>query len=563
MIGALLVLTAGGGLAYAQYTAAQTAEAELHKSAQALKDCLLRGPLDEPETPLLRFRRLQLEAISLPDAEIELKRDQVWPLACKDQSLKLKERQEEERAEALSNLTDFVASTSSRFEDPTRAMLPAFEIIEQIVPGAAHSTKSEKLTPSVLNVNSLSKIKSLSPHGTALSRSYTEENPGLSLPVLIAEENLKAPVLCQFSKDAAAECQELSGLSKVSGHGLRLLGTSDENSKTLIFAGRRGSEGVYVAGEDKPIESIYSYGGYASKSGAAGILGWRKEKREAALILRNEAGQVRETALNPNFRVGNYFYNAQLMWDNVVVRGITPDNQRRLFTMPIEDSSGRDFSMADVGELSEPGWVRNGEEEQPHITGCRSKNATILRVRGRHNDFLTFRVGSDFTMPVYGPTWGVLGCHGSTATMTTAAYAKKGTKVLHSVCTSAGCKRREFEASALDRDSTPLRPVDARDVHAVDLAGRILVVWKAGDRGGLRMRLAEPDLFEQTQDVIIFDDLVSENGLSDMSSILGFRLYSREDFAVLMMSTMAGLYAFHISPDGEIEPFQLKKSSYE
>jgi len=143
--------------------------------------------------------------------------------------------------------------------------------------------------------------------------------------------------------------------------------------------------------------------------------------------------------------------------------------------------------------------------------------------------------------------------------MTMAAYAERGTALLHSTCTSAGCRDRRFKESVLDRDSTPLRPTDVSHVHAVDLAGQILVVWKAGERGGLRMRMASPELFEKQKDVVLFDDLVAGGKVSDMSSILGFRLYSRQNFAVLLMSNVAGLYAFRIEPGGQVTPFQVKK----
>ena len=42
------------------------------------------------------------------------------------------------------------------------------------------------------------------------------------------------------------------------------------------------------------------------------------------------------------------------------------------------------------------------------------------------------------------------------------------------------------------------------------------------------------------------------------STILGFRLYSRERFAVLLLSTLAGVHAFRIDTEGKLKPWSLK-----
>jgi hypothetical protein len=40
-------------------------------------------------------------------------------------------------------------------------------------------------------------------------------------------------------------------------------------------------------------------------------------------------------------------------------------------------------------------------------------------------------------------------------------------------------------------------------------------------------------------------------------SLLGFRLYSREHFAVLLLSSIAGVHAFRIDSDGSVKPFEV------
>jgi hypothetical protein len=77
---ALLVLLGGIGAAV---SAQRTAKKELESSVDRLRACLLVGPLDAQETPALRFRRLQLHALTRSDAERVVGVDKAWPFKCR------------------------------------------------------------------------------------------------------------------------------------------------------------------------------------------------------------------------------------------------------------------------------------------------------------------------------------------------------------------------------------------------------------------------------------------------------------------------------------------------
>jgi hypothetical protein len=345
----------------------------------------------------------------------------------------------------------------------------------------------------------------------------------------------------------------------VHGHGLRLLGTSDPDAPNLVFAGKRGSEGVFVIGAEAPVDRMYSYGGYSSREGVISVLGWDEAARGMVLTQKTAALAAVRTPLKPNFRVGNFFYGSQLLWDQVLVRGITPDDERRLFVLPLSQKDKHSFELVDIGELPEPGLIRPGEEQQPHLTGCRTEKATVIRVRGNSSDFLTFRINGRFSEPVEASASGVLGCYGTTATIVQVRHGSGGsTRLYHDTCTSAGCVRAVLGGEALDGSSSDLRPREPSDVAAVDLEGKLLAVWLAGERGGLRMRIGEPDKFAHAPDVVVLDDHIFEHKTCRDGTILGFRLYSRERFAMLLLSTMAGVHAFRIDPDGGIKPWHLK-----
>jgi len=555
--GLLLALIAGGLALWSQQRAARR---ELDGAVDSLRDCLLTGPLDEKESVTLRFRRLQLRALAHPDAELVTDAVKIWPFSCRSATgaaqAALKDSATETQLATLSALGKFLGPQSAVSRDASAIAEAALRTLNE-VHDAPVRKGSEPLPPSVPNVDSIVASTPLSQKGASFSRTYTEDNPGLSLPVLIDDQDLPAPIVCSFRDSLEAQCRTLSELAAVHGHGLRLLGTSDPDAPNLIFAGNRGSEGIFVAGSATPIDHLYSYGGYSAKDGSLSVLGY--EEAEHGMVLAQKAGAnaVVRTSLKPNFRVGNYFYGSQLLWDQVLVRGVTPDNERRLFTLPLDKKDKSSFELADIGELAEPGLIRPGQQAEPHLTGCRTEQATVVRVRGYDHDFLTFRINGKFSMPVPSSTEGVLSCYGSTATLVWATRAAP-LRVAHETCTSAGCQLAVVTEKELDHETTELRAKDNASLAAVDLAGRLLVVWLAGERGGLRLRMASPEAFGHATDTVIFDDHVSNAKVVEASTILGFRLYSRASFAVLLLSTLAGVHAFHIDPSGTIAPFEIK-----
>jgi hypothetical protein len=558
--GGLALLVIGGGLVF--WSQQRTARRELEGAVNELRGCLLGAPLDAHETVPLRVRRLQLHALAHSDAELVAAGERLWPFSCRQPTLRaiaaVKDVATEQQQKSLTDLSAFLGPQNAVSRDASTITSAVAATLDAIYP-APVSKGAEALPAAALNADTIAAIAPLSRKGASFSRTFTEDNPGLSLPVLIDDQDLPAPILCQFHPELDAACRTLGELSQVHGHGLRLQGTSDPDAPNLIFAGNRGKEGIFVAGSAAPIDHLYSYGGFSEKDGSASVLGYDEEQHGMVLVQKSSAGRIVRTPLKPNFRISNYFYSSQLLWDQVLVRGVTPDNERRLFTLPLTTKDNGSFELADIGVLPEPGEIRSGEEAQPHLTGCRTEQATVVRVRGSEHDFLTFRINGAFSMPVLSSTDGVLGCYGATATLVWLRQASSSALHLqHETCTSAGCGITVVTEKEIDHESSELRVKDPKDLAAVDLAGKLLVVWVAGERGGLRFRMAAPEAFAQASDTLIFDDHVVDGKVVDTSTILGFRLYSRASFAVLLLSTLAGVHALRIDPTGTLAPFVIK-----
>ena len=115
-------------------------------------------------------------------------------------------------------------------------------------------------------------------------------------------------------------------------------------------------------------------------------------------------------------------------------------------------------------------------------------------------------------------------------------------------CTAAGCKQNEARMPTFE-------PFKTKDGETVDLAGKVLAVGTTEDDGGVRYRHDEPRLLaERGKDKLLFDDRVSGGAFQPQSSVLGMHLYTRGKFAVLIMSTPAGIAALYFDQHGKPWP---------
>jgi hypothetical protein len=183
---------------------------------------------------------------------------------------------------------------------------------------------------------------------------------------------------------------------------------------------------------------------------------------------------------------------------------------------------------------------------------------TVVRVKGYNNDFMSFLTGNAWSQPVSPQmTGGTLSCHGSEAVITRLEIAAQErahkTSVTQSRCTTAGCRAHVVQMDPILKGRFELAPREGH-VDAVALNEKLLIVWAAGERGGVRMRLAPADQIAKAADVILFDDLVKDGQLQKLSSLLDLRLFSRPGFAVLILSTVAGVHALRIDDGGKVTP---------
>src|SRR3984957_16121848 len=253
-----LLAIAGGGLvvvataiAIATTTAHRNEVQTLTSAVGTLETCLLRQPLAPGETASLRLRRLQLATVG---AVTHPPPDHARPSMCSQPArvvihLMKGEGSSEADLKALTDLAAHLDQQGSILADLSDDVDAASAALARLAPSAAPASTDPLPPKASFTVDDLRAVPPLSKDGTSLGSTFTEDNPGLSLPVLIDDKDMpEAPLLCTFRESsAAASCRSLKTLRSAAQQGLRLLGTSDESVDPLVFAGRRGSEGVYSA----------------------------------------------------------------------------------------------------------------------------------------------------------------------------------------------------------------------------------------------------------------------------------------------------------------------------
>jgi hypothetical protein len=200
-------------------------------------------------------------------------------------------------------------------------------------------------------------------------------------------------------------------------------------------------------------------------------------------------------------------------------------------------------------------------QDLPHVTACRMPEALVVRVKGSDEQYTAFNVDGVWKPPVASPgRYGVLTCARGRAVMTDLSLDNKDGKYWPNVrqnrCSPAECSSSTVAFKDMLMLVPHLAPIDKNQVTAAELDGELVLLWGAGERGGLRMRVAPADAIGKTPDRVVFDDLLDKGKFGTVSTLLGTKLLSDGRHAILFLSTSRGIYAFSVGPKGALTPMQ-------
>jgi hypothetical protein len=362
------------------------------------------------------------------------------------------------------------------------------------------------------------------------------------------------PTLCTIA--ATASCRPLPEPLRPAAGALRLVGTVEEGAAPVVVGERHGAGGVFRSDTGERLGEFAVYGAFAKKDGSTSLVGY-DEGRNKLVVSRHAAGGAPfEERVDPNGNTGNGYYNLGLLWDQLVWKAVTPEDQLHVFARKV-GADGRLGPSADLGHISEPSRVENKEDEEPHVTGCRTSEGLVARVKGWVSQFLLFHTAGQWSFPVrVSHRGGMLTCRGAEATVTRIdeRIAGGGGRVSQFRCTAAGCKPASAKGADLVGTMRELAPADAAQTAAADLDGKLLFVWVAGTDGGLRMKLSPIESIAQAQDVVLYDPLVKDAKVGNVSTLYDMRLFVRGGVAFLLLGTASGVHVLRVEPDGKFVP---------
>jgi hypothetical protein len=211
----------------------------------------------------------------------------------------------------------------------------------------------------------------------------------------------------------------------------------------------------------------------------------------------------------------------------------------------------------DVGQVGEAPGVESAGEVS-HLLGCRSlgaDGATIaLRVRGWDVDYFSFHHGDAWSPPVelQGGA-GTLSCRGTEAVLVDRRghvedEVYRGT-LTESRCTPAGCRTRAVDLGDVVGDAPGRAPERAADVSAAAVDDKLLVLYRAGETGGVRVRVAPIDALRTADETVFFDDRRDRRALRHESSLLDMAVRSVPGGALTLLVTTEGTFLYRIDAE--------------
>jgi hypothetical protein len=567
-VGIAVVVLAGAGGASAVYVA-RKARAEIQLAFDRTATCLVGGaPTDAPGA---RVRNSQLVAMSVPELKRSSPELGPWPGRCAARTHALAEAVKSgggsaALAEAAEKLGKGVGLGDSVTADLAPLVDNLFKAAaaEKLTAAPAADVPPPPVPAQPMTLATLPKEARLFGGPLALSSVFRQPFGDGSIRFVVDDKDFAwGPLACELTDGAhAISCAKIPAPAAALSPALRFWGTTSPKAKPFVFAGDRGKAGIFRSDTGARVVDKLEYGAYGASAlddGSLGYLVWNDKPPATHFVRVAPDGARKESLVVARKESGNPYYSSSIFWSYVAYKSVKKDSEGiRLVVREIE-AAGTLGAPVDVGRIDEVGQIEGGEKEEPHLTACRSGDTTVIRAKGWRNTFITFLVAGKWTAPVEAPgLGGQLQCRPGEAIVSrvwggTVGSGYKGGVDLRR-CTVSGCDDRSVVVHKALGDNKDVLPRDAKDVKAVDVDGKVLLVWSAGDRGGLRMRLAQPQELAGAADEVLYDDHIKDGAFRDESTMVGFDVWPTAHGALLLIGTTAGVYAYVLDANGKRTP---------
>ncbi|WP_394844715.1 hypothetical protein LZC95_47675 [Pendulispora brunnea] len=233
-------------------------------------------------------------------------------------------------------------------------------------------------------------------------------------------------------------------------------------------------------------------------------------------------------------------------------------------------SPSRRVRIAAQGDFDDVARAQEASNAPPSLGRCRANGTDVLAVGSSWGHiYLSFLGTRGWSPPVwYNGYVSQLQCAAGEAILTGVepSFFEQRAHPLPFVdgvlreihCTDVACTSKSMRLAERPYHSSDILPADHDSVATAYLDGKLLVVWSAGTRGGLRMRMAPIESIMSVPDTVLYDDHVRAGSFQDISTLHGFRLVPFASGALLFLETVEGTFALRIGSTGALEPLPSK-----
>jgi hypothetical protein len=575
-----VVAIAAGSYGFNYYSREQAAAA-VRDDWSAVARCLVGEPLRPEDSASMRFRGAQLASLTHADLKRAPAKGAPWPDRCATVAHRLSESlsasgqadaEGKELAAAVAALAKGLEDKQAYAKDLSAELDTTWAAATALglQAGAAPSVEEPPAPARPLSVDSMTTVPPLFNGPFNLSALSVEAPAEGVVHLGAALKELDAPMLCRFEATDAGACRALGGdAAKIPSGALRLLGTSEVGASPMLFAGERGEKGVFRSKDGKELAATHALGGYAGKDGFQALLSFDARTKRLSMLRVAGDRSLTQPVVAAQFRLQlqEPKVDAQMLWGHLVVRGTNVHDEVWMAGARVPPTGRLLDEVKPIGQLGDKGKGLSPPPRpkgNPRVSGCRTNAGVVARVDNGRDEYLSFYAEGQWSKPVrVSSAGGTLSCRRGEAAITRidtgAAGSPLETAITHHRCNAAtGCKPKTIKLSDLLAGEHALAPTSL--LEATDLGGKLLVVWKAEQRGGVRMRLAPTDQVSKQADIVLFDDLVKDGKVLGVSTLRDMRLLSAGSFALLLLSTDTGVHALRIESNGKVTPVPVNRN---
>jgi hypothetical protein len=563
VFGGIGVVVLGGAIFAIARTVDARETAAREGALGALGTCLLGAePLKDGELASARLANIKLGVVGVPLEKRSKGGELGWPASCSAHAYELKEHAGDTPLGAAADVLGKALRSDSNATGDLHAEVDkvwaeaAAAKVKGVPPeGAAAAPKPAVPLFTAEQFKALPKFLS----GTfSLANVREETASGAKLHFLIDQKDTSdGPVICTANgTDPVVKCMKAPEAVATMSPGLRLVGTTEDLARPFFFAGDRGQLGIFPPDGKHAIAATVAYGASARADGSIVFTTRKDNSKELRLVFQPAVGPTGEQSL---LQPTDYDLPGQtgLFWDWVISRSpAKTGSPSHVFARKVDGSVIK--PAVDVGELDEPAPLDKSERDAAQVTGCKSDEALVARVRGQKTDAVAFYAGGRWSSPVKATTHGgALTCHGLEAIAITVDHSPDRDKdyptITQAKCNTSGCTSTKVDMRQQLVGLGEIAPSDAGNSVAADVGGKLMLMWNGGLAGGLRMRLSAADRWKEAEDVVVTD---GRDEKSTVSSIAQMRVLVTNSYAIVMLATTAGVKVLRVDAAGKVTPLQ-------